>query len=434
MTDHSTALDGAPMPSFGAPSRAGSAGYRSRVVNHRAPVPNGRRSDPSSEPPNTSPSAWRNRSFGFDVLIAAIAIAIGLVTRMGRHAGLVDWPGVHVVSAVVSGGLLLHRRSSPFWSGLAVCVVGLVHPTQTTYFAAYAAGAYVEDRRRACGLIAGLALVAAQPWNYPDPFAIVGNVCIALVPALLGLYVAARRRLRLDRAERAQAERESTFERVRHEERARIAAEMHDVITHRVSLMVLQAGALRTRARDDDVRATAEELRLVGCKALEELRGLVAVTRSGRQPGSVVAESGAVLDVCDLITDSRTAGVVVELNTVGERRPTSPVVGRAAYRVVQEALTNVHKHAPGAAVVVWVHYTGDEVHITVRNSAPTRAADVALGAGGSGLLGLRKRVELVAGTLRAGPSDDGGYELVAVLPVIAPTARTTLAPTTGDSA
>ncbi|MYW04684.1 hypothetical protein GT354_41730 [Streptomyces sp. SID3343] len=393
-----------------------------------------------AEPPGTAWSAWRDRrSFAFDVVVAALAVAIGLATRMGRHPGLVDWPYVHQVSAVVCGASLLHRRRSPFRSGLVVCGVGLVYPTQATYFAVYAVAAYAvgagdDDRRRAWGLIAGLTLVAGRPWDQPDPVGVVGGVGVALVPALLGLYVAARRRLRLDRGERARREQELTFERVRREERARIAGDMHDVITHRVSLMVLQAGALRTRARDDDVRVTAEELRLVGCKALEELRALVAVTRCEQQPGSVVVEAGAVLDVSDLVADSRTAGVVVDLTTVGERRPTSPVVGRAAYRVVQEALTNVHKHAPGAGVGVWVHYTGDELRITVRNSAPTRDADVALGAGGSGLVGLRKRVELVAGALRAGPSEDGGYELVAVLPVLAPTARAAIAPTTGEPA
>ncbi|WP_160161728.1 sensor histidine kinase [Embleya hyalina] len=374
--------------------------------------------------------AWwaSRRSFGFDVLVAAIAVALGLTLRMGRDAGLVDWPYLHQASAVLSGALLLYRRRAPFGSGAAICAVGLVYPTHVLYFAAYAAGACIEDRRRAWGLIGALVVTTTQPWSYPRPLNIVTGAGLALVPVLLGLYVAARRRLRADRAERVVRERELGFERVRMEERARIAGEMHDVITHRVSLMVLQAGALRTRARDEDVRASAEELRLVGCKALEELRGLVAVTRSERQMGSVVVGPRAVLDVSDLVADSRSAGIPVDLVTLGKPHPTSPVVGRAAYRVVQEALTNVHKHAPGAGVDIRLHYVGDEVRITVRNSAPTRAVDVALGSGGSGLLGLRKRVELVAGTLRTRPLPDGGYELLAILPAGATTT------TTGDPA
>ncbi|MET7303448.1 histidine kinase [Embleya sp. NPDC005575] len=374
--------------------------------------------------------AWSapRRSFGFDVLVSAIAIALGSALRMGRSSGLVDWPYVHQASAVVAGTLLLNRRRAPFGSGVAICAVSLVHPTHVLFFAAYAAGAYVEDRRRAGALIGGLVPATAQPWNHPDPWSIVGSASVALVPALLGLYVAARRRLRLDRGDRVKRERELLFEQVRMQERARIAGEMHDVITHRVSLMVLQAGALRTRARDEEVRAAAEELRMVGCKALEELRGLVTVTRSEQQVGSVVAAPRAVLDVSDLVADSRSAGVSVDVITLGEPHATSPVVGRAAYRVVQEGLTNVHKHAPGAVVDVRLHYVGDEVQITVRNSAPTRAVDVALGTGGSGLLGLRKRVELVAGTLRTGPLPDGGYELLAVLPAGASTT------TTGDPA
>ncbi|MFI1577007.1 sensor histidine kinase [Embleya sp. NPDC020630] len=371
--------------------------------------------------------AWwaSRRSFGFDVLVAAIGVALGLTLRMGRDAGLVGWPYLHQVSAVLSGALLLYRRRAPFGSGAAICAVGLVYPTHVLYFAAYAVGAGVEDRRRAWGLIGALVVTTAQPWSHPRPLNIVTGAGLALVPVLLGLYVAARRRLRADRAEREVRERQLGFERVRMEERARIAGEMHDVITHRVSLMVLQAGALRTRARDEDVRASAEELRLVGCKALEELRGLVAVTRSERQVGSVVVGPRAVLDVSDLVADSRSAGIPVDLVTLGEPHPTSPVVGRAAYRVVQEALTNVHKHAPGAGVDIRLHYVGDEVRITVRNSAPTRAVDVALGSGGSGLLGLRKRVELVAGTLRTRPLPDGGYELLAILPAGATTTTTT---------
>ncbi|MGC0423017.1 sensor histidine kinase [Embleya sp. AB8] len=415
MIDTTATSDGAPASSADAPSAAvprpeARPGYRGRV----------------------SIRAWwaSRRAFGFDVLVATSAVALGLTLRMGRYAGLADWPYLHQVSAVLTGALLLHRRRAPFGSGVAICAVALFYPTHALFFAAYAAGAYIEDRRRAWALIAALVLMGSQPWSYPAPLTIVSSGSIALVPALLGLYVAARRRIRLDRAEQAARERELGFERVRLEERSRIAGEMHDVITHRVSLMVLQAGALRTRARDEDVRASAEELRLVGCKALEELRGLVAVTRSEQQVGSVVATPRAVLDVSDLVADSRSAGVPVELVVLGEPHATSPVVGRAAYRVVQEALTNVHKHAPGAVVDIRLHYVGDEVQISVRNSAPTRAAEITLGAGGSGLLGLRKRVELVAGTLRTGPLPDGGYELLAILPAGAST--TTL--TTGEPA
>ncbi|MGW1988794.1 ATP-binding protein [Embleya sp. NPDC001921] len=101
------------------------------------------------------------------------------------------------------------------------------------------------------------------------------------------------------------------------------------------------------------------------------------------------------------------------------------MIGRAARRVVQEALTNARGHAPGAVVGVRLHHLGDEVRITVRNSAADRAAEVAPGTGGSGLLGLRKRVELMSGTLRTGPLPDGGYELLAVLPAGAPATTTT---------
>jgi signal transduction histidine kinase len=259
----------------------------------------------------------------------------------------------------------------------------------------------------------------------PGSAAIAPALAAVLVPALLGLYLADRRRTRLDRAERVERERALLLERAHLRERADIADEAHDVLAHRIGLMVLQAGALRTRARDRDVRARAEELRLAGCRALEELRALVAVTGSGRRAGSVPDAPQEMLDVSDLVADARSAGVSVDLITLGAPRATSSVVGRAARRVVQEALTNVRRHAPGAVVGVRLQHMGDEVRIAVRNSAAGRAAEVAPGPGGSGLLGLRKRVELMAGTLRTGPLPDGGYELLAVLPAGTPTSTTT---------
>jgi signal transduction histidine kinase len=200
---------------------------------------------------------------------------------------------------------------------------------------------------------------------------------------------------------------------------------MHDVVTHRVSLMVLQAGALRMTAPDEPTRRAAEELRAAGSKALDELRDLVGILRAGpdgevepqrAQPQSPGLET--------LVAESTAVGVPTELLVDGDPGLASPVVARTAYRTVQEALTNVRKHAPGARATVRVRYQSDQVRVEVDNTPPTRPADAVLARSGSGLgiASLRQRIELLGGSLRAAPTPGGGFRVEAVLPAYVPTA------------
>ncbi|WP_222868721.1 sensor histidine kinase [Actinomadura syzygii] len=249
------------------------------------------------------------------------------------------------------------------------------------------------------------------------------SVAVVMGAALLGMYAAARRRAvqgLTERAERAERERHLLAERARAQERARLAAEMHDVVAHRVTLMVLQAGALRVHAPDETTRAAAEELRAAGCQALDELRDVIGLLRRG--PGAPPAAAhGPLPDLSQLVAESASVGVPVELAEHGEPPAASPAVGRTAYRVVQEALTNARKHAPGAAVRVDVRYRVDGVTLTVRNTAPSGEPDADLAASGSGtgLAGLRERVELIGGTFAAGP-DKEGFRVEASLPAYLP--------------
>jgi signal transduction histidine kinase len=228
------------------------------------------------------------------------------------------------------------------------------------------------------------------------------------------------------RAERAERERLLLAEQARAEERARLAAEMHDAVTHRVSLMVLQAGALRVTAPDEATRQAAEELRAAGCQALDELRDLVGILRAAPEG----EEAPSTSDFTALVTESTKVGTPAELVEEGDPALASPVVGRTVYRVVREALTNVRKHAPGARVTVRVSYGEAQVRLTVRNTpAPARPGPAAPGSllaatgSGLGLAGLRQRIELVHGTLRAGCTPDGGFCVEATLPAYVPTAQ-----------
>ncbi len=326
---------------------------------------------------------------------------------------------VHLVAVSTGTGALfsINQHSDPWMPGEL--------PFLTYAFAAFETRA----RWRAAGwvLVAAVVFTALRPWTNPDGETLNNAVWVTAFPALLGLWTGARRRLVAalrDRAERAEREQHLLAEQVRTEERAKLASEMHDVVTHRVSLMVLQAGALGVTAQDAATRRAAEELRAGGCQALDELRDFLGVLRSGEQRPDVVAES-ALPDLSELVAESESVGVPVRLTELGESTAVSPAVGRTAYRVVQEALTNVHKHAPGSEVLVHVEYDADRVRLAVRNTRPDPAGGGELAASGSGagLLGLRQRVELVGGTFRSGRTGDGGFEVGAILPGYVPTAE-----------
>src|SRR5690348_18341354 len=156
--------------------------------------------------------------------------------------------------------------------------------------------------------------------------------------------------------------------------------------------MVLQAGALGITANDEATRQAAEELRAAGCQALDELRDLVGILRTEPDTDQAPPTSGLPA----LIAESVAAGHPAELAGDGDPALASPVVGRTAYRIVREALTNARKHAPGAPVLVQVSYTEQQVRVVVSNGPATQSADRELSATGSGLglAGLRQRVEL----------------------------------------
>ena len=292
-----------------------------------------------------------------------------------------------------------------------------------TVLAAYGPFYYRRDRRTAFAAVAILTAIVARIW---DPSAVVITIAVlrTAVGPLLALYFGARHGMvqaLTERAERAERERYLLAERARADERARLAGEMHDVVTHRVSLMVLQAGALGITAPDEATRRAAEELRAAGCQALDELRDLVGILRTAPDGD----QTPAIPALAALIAESTTVGTPAELVQEGDPALASPVVARTAYRIVREALTNVRKHAPGAEVLVRVSYGESKVRLSVRNTpvAGRPGSDLAATGSGLGLASLRQRIELVHGTLRAGPAADGGFCLEATLPAYVPTAE-----------
>lgn len=255
-------------------------------------------------------------------------------------------------------------------------------------------------------------------------FAVLVTVLIVAVPALLGLWVGDRRALidnLREKAQRLQREQHLEAEQATARERARIAREMHDVVAHRVGLMVLHAGALEVTLTDEAAAQKAGLIRQTGREALEELRHVLGLLRD--PAGGVPLDPQPTLaDLDRVVEQSRDAGLEVSMAIAGERRPLPETVERTAYRVVQEALTNVHKHAEGAATEVGLRYTPARLDVTVCNAGPGRGTppNTAVDGGGHGLLGLRERVALLDGTFHAGPGDDGGFEVRASLPTGVP--------------
>ncbi|NXY96650.1 sensor histidine kinase [Streptomyces sp. BR123] len=371
-----------------------------------------------------------------------------------------------VLFGVLVGAVVLLRWRWP----VAVVLVGIAVAPAAMGIVLSVVGLYTlaasEVPRRITSTLTVLALVATFAVMYVRTSGGVGAthgvvlvlsgvlaVALNVVPVLLGLYMGARRRLMESLRERADslerellllAERaEERAEWARREERTRIAREMHDVVAHRVSLMVVHAAALQAVAAKDPVKA-ARNAALVGDmgrQALTELREMLGVLRAPVQvrsavpaPVAVVAEPVAVGaavaagpedgptlgELEALVGQSRAAGMAVDLDVRGAGGAYPAEVEQTAYRVVQEALTNCHKHAPGAKVVVRLAHRDGEVAMQVENGPG--AADVArpeLPSGGNGLVGMRERVQGLGGVFVSGPTDAGGFRVSAVLPGVA---------------
>ncbi|WP_327678512.1 sensor histidine kinase [Kitasatospora sp. NBC_00458] len=212
------------------------------------------------------------------------------------------------------------------------------------------------------------------------------------------------------------------------EERARIARELHDVVAHHMSVVAIKADAAPYRVADPPPELTAElaAIRAVALDGLNELRRLLGVLRAdgpdGRSAGGTAPQPS--LERLDTLLDTvRSAGLTVGLVVDGPRRPLPPGVGLSAYRIVQEALSNTLRHAPGAHSVVELSYRPSALGLRVVNGPATRGAPPSPG-GGHGLTGLRERAAMLGGDLAAGPTPDGGYEVAALLPVTVTTATT----------
>ena len=238
----------------------------------------------------------------------------------------------------------------------------------------------------------------------------------------LGLFIGARRayghQLR-ERARDLERERELLAERAVDEERVRIARELHDAIAHHVSLLVVQAGAIReSLPPDSSTRKLADSMAATGRQALDEMRSMLGVLRTSGQ-GAVVerAPQPGMADIQALVEQTRMAQVHADLVVEGAERRLPVGIGLSAYRIVQESLTNVVKHAGPATARVIVRYLPDALELEITDDGHGSPAGSVNGQPGHGILGMRERAGLYGGELYAGPGLDHGWRVRAVLPL-----------------
>jgi signal transduction histidine kinase len=295
----------------------------------------------------------------------------------------------------------------------------------TLVIAGYTVAAY-EDRPRALGGLAAL-LAAAVIWSVRDP--VPANLRAHVVTAvwlspvvmgwLLGAYLRTRRlyvRALHERADRAEREREEQAHAAVASERTRIARELHDILAHNVSVMVVQAEAadeMLQRDMPDRARAPVWKIQETGRAALTDMRRMLGILREADSGPALTPQPG-IANLQMLLTQVRESGLPVELEVRGDPEPLPPGIDLSAYRIVQEALTNALKYAGPARACVVVHFAPGSLTLEIDDDG---VGSSAAGNGGHGLVGMRERVAVFGGDVEAGPKRGGGYRVTARLPL-----------------
>jgi signal transduction histidine kinase len=382
---------------------------------------------PAERWPYREAMTWRERLWRHRDPIIAVLAGLGLVGEVLIYEDAALRAAVPL--AVATALPLYWRRVHPIPAFIAtwLCLVALTRAApafdeaSSTFVVVYfvtlfSLGAHTRGREvwiSAVLVVIGIAVFLTSDGDSAS----VGDAVFATVfvggPWATGLAIRLRGDLARTNAHLV-AEQEAVTRRAIAEERATIARELHDVVAHAISVTVLQSrGARRMLGRDDEqVRRALHAIEHTNTQALGDMRRLLAVLRDTEGDAATTPQpSLARLD--DLVADVRDSGLAVELVEVGEDRDVPPGVDLSAYRIIQEALTNVLKHASAASATVRLDYCEEELNLSVRDDGVG-----ATGSNGSGhgLVGIRERVAVVGGEIETGPVDGGGFEVSARLP------------------
>jgi len=376
------------------------------------------------------------REYWFELLIALLAIAGMLELVVGRDSPGAPptslWFAIPTVAVLVLP--LFARRRFPFaapaayWVLVAVISFGdgvllaFIGSLGLVGFAsAFLLGNLRDPLKAGAGLVIVLVGIVILVYNIPGPLPVGDYIFIPLrfVVAWVAGYALRERAEQAEAAEEravhAERERESAARVAVAEERSRIARELHDIVAHAVSVMVLQVGAVRHKLSDAmaEDRDALRGVELAGRKALAEMRGLLAAMRPEGEEAELVPQPG--LDGLDSLLDEiGRAGLPVALHVDGKPVPLPRGIDLSAYRIVQEGLTNALKHAHASDADVTVRYRPDELEIEVRDNGDGNATSDGLG---HGLIGVRERVKIYGGKMNAGTAIDGGFVLSTRLPL-----------------
>jgi signal transduction histidine kinase len=368
---------------------------------------------------------------GSAVLTALVLFDAGVAAASDQTVAGSRWWAAPLL--LIPSAALLWRRSRPLVAVAGVWLPIALHALFTgeggeglylvwpAWVSLYALAAYGTRRELVSGLAVAVVALAVHDWYDPHAWRAGSEAAwsaawwdlVLFVSPLVGGVVAGSRRTRALATEKALVEARARAAVA--EERARIARELHDVVTHHVNLVVLQAMAA-SELLDRDPERVREPLRVIegsGREALTEMRRLLGVLREEDAERPLAPQPG-VEDVDGLVSSARGAGLSVDLAVSGNPRRLPAGLALTVYRIVQEALTNAARHAAGSRVGVSLRYEPDTVDVAVVDDGglPT-GHDPGCG---RGLLGMRERVAVFAGTLEAGPSADGGFAVHARLP------------------
>ncbi|MCK7625193.1 histidine kinase [Streptomyces sp. RS10V-4] len=371
---------------------------------------------------------------------AVLAAAVVLLTYLGESEIEARLAGRVPALAAIGIALVLVRRRFPVVGVVGLAALMAVAPAAAllTAVAAYTAARQWETTQRRVGLLLGAAGVAMVTGAASAPALDVGNwvfglalgavlaVTTVVVPGLVGTAAGQQDRLLGALRERAAAAEEARLladSEARVRERTRIAAEMHDLVGHRLSVVSLYSDGLEMVLRKEapGLRDEAAVVGRAAREAMRELREVLGVLGPvGQTTGgeALTDATGTRADIEALVEESRGAGIPLELDWDGPDLDARPArVRRAVHRVVREALTNVHRYAAGAHVTVSVRHAGERVEVQVRNGVPPVPPVAVTGLGtGRGLIGLRERVALLGGCLEAGRTPGGGFTVTAGIP------------------
>jgi signal transduction histidine kinase len=344
------------------------------------------------------------------------------------HAVALQWWQAAAVVLLGGVGLALRRRWPLLAAAVPVVIITWANGAGVPLLVlCYGAGYRVSRRAHLSAWLAGYVAVAAATivasWRLGAHalWAVILEqaallALVVVLPGLIGQYRAQRHALAAawrERAEQAERERGIIAEQARLRERTRIAQDMHDALGHQLALISLQAASLEVDAALG--AAQRETTRLLGATAraaMDELRAVVGALHPHDQTSPQLPLGG----IDELLERARSAGLRVSVAREGQEQPLSMMTQHALYRVVQESLTNAHRHAPGSPVTVSLRYEPGTLVAEVRNPRPPdRAGSARTTPGGQGIIGLRERVRVIGGLLRAGP-DGADYRVVAILP------------------